>query len=101
MDPLMGGEHQPIGDGGSGVWARIEAALQGLTSRLERMEDKLDVRMTTLDGKVDGLSARQDRLEGRLDGIVSVVRWAGPLGVAALIFGLFAIYGLLPFGPGS
>jgi hypothetical protein len=80
--------------GNVGVFTRIE-------QRLDRIEDKLDSRMNTLDAKVDGLAARQDRQEGRLDGIVSVIKWLGPVGVAAILFGLLAIYGLLPVGAGS
>ena len=80
-------------EGGSnvGVFGRLE-------SRLERIEDKLDARMNTLDQKVDGLSTRQDRLEGRLDGMAVLIKWLGPVGVVAIIFGLLVAYGLLPLG---
>ena len=81
-----------ISDGGAGVYARIEA-------RLDRIEDKLDTRMSTLDAKVDALGARQDRLEGKLEGTLALVKWLGPLGVAALIFGLLVAYGFLPVKP--
>lgn len=79
------------GQSNVGVFGRIEA-------RLDRIEDKLDARMNSLDKKVDGLSTRQDRLEGRLDGMVAIIKWVGPAGVAAIIFGLLVLYGLLPQG---
>lgn len=72
-----------------GVYQRIEM-------RLDRIEDKLDKRLTQLDAKVDGLSSRQDRLEGRLDGVLGIVRWLGPVGLAALVAGLLMIYGFMP-----
>ncbi len=72
-----------------GVYTRIE-------QRLERIEDKLDARMDVLDTKVDGLNSRQDRLEGKLEGTVGMIRWLGPVGVAAILFGLMTMYGLLP-----
>lgn len=92
----------PISAGGEGVWSRIEL-------RLDRIEDKLDVRMTALDNKVETqgraaadadklMASRLDRLEGRLEGSLSIVKWLGPVGLAALIFGLLTLYGLLP-GP--
>lgn len=90
----------PIAAGGEGVWSRIEA-------RLDRIEDKLDVRMSALDSKVDAqgraaadadakMGSRLDRLEGRLEGSLGLIRWLGPVGVAAIIFGLLVLYGLLP-----
>lgn len=72
-----------------GVYMRLEA-------RLERIEDKLDTRLSALDVKVDGVAARQDRLEGKLDGSLAIVKWLGPVGLAALLFGLLSIYGLVP-----
>jgi hypothetical protein len=83
----MSGE-TTISDGGNGVYARIEA-------RLDRIEDKLDTRMTTLDAKVDAIGARQDRLEGELRGSVGMLRWLGPTGIAALLFGVLKASGLL------
>jgi hypothetical protein len=71
-----------------GVYQRIEA-------RLDRIEDKLDTRLTSLDGKVDALATRQTRMEGELRGSIAMVRWLGPTGVAALIFGALKASGLL------
>jgi hypothetical protein len=79
------------GSSNVGVFGRIEA-------RLDRIEDKLDIRMTTLDRKMDGISARQDRLEGQVQGIVAIVKWLGPAGIVALLFGLLMLYGFLPSG---
>lgn len=88
--------HEPtIGDGGNGVYARIEAALIQQTARLDRIEDKLDARMTTLDTKVDNIGSRQDRLEGKLDGTLGMVKWLGPTGMGALLFGVMKAAGLL------
>lgn len=93
----------PEGQSNVGVFGRIESRLDRiedkLDARLSAIEDKLDTRMTTLDRKVDGLATRQDRLEGRLDGMVAVVKWLGPVGIAAIIFGLLVLYGFLPIGP--
>lgn len=90
----------PVSAGGDGVWARIEM-------RLDRIEDKLDQRMTALDVKVDAqgraaadadkvMGSRLDRLEGKLEGTLGIIRWLGPVGVAAIVFGLLVIYGLMP-----
>jgi len=71
-----------------GVYQRIEA-------RLDRIEDKLDTRLTSLDTKVDALATRQTRMEGELRGSIAMVRWLGPTGVGALIFGALKASGLL------
>jgi len=63
------------------VWTDIQG-------RLDRIEDKIDTRLTTLDHKVDSLGMRQTRLEGQLSGSIAMVRWLGPTGVAALLFAL-------------
>lgn len=78
----------PISDGGAGVWARIEI-------RLNRIEDKLDNRMGTLERKVEDISSRQATLEGELHGVVSVIKWIGPVGLAALIGGILAMTGVV------
>lgn len=64
-----------------------------LYARLDRIEDKLDRRLNSLDAKVDAVAARQDRLEGRIEGAASWVKWLGPLGIAALIYGLLVSQG--------
>jgi hypothetical protein len=71
-----------------GVYQRIE-------QRLDRIEDKLDTRLTSLDAKVDGLASRQTRMEGELRGSIAMVRWLGPTGLGALIFGVLKASGLL------
>lgn len=70
--------------------------------RLDRIEDKLDRRLDSLDGKVDRLdmkvditTSRIDRLEGRLEGSLGLVKWLGPAGIAALIYGLLVAQGYL------
>lgn len=65
-----------------------ESVFRDIQSRLDRIEDKLDLRLSSLDAKVDGLASRQDRLEGRLDGSIGMIRWLGPSGVIALLFGV-------------
>lgn len=85
---MSNGDPVSISDGGSGVYSRIEA-------RLDRIEDKLDTRLTILDNKVDGATGRLDRLEGRLDGSIGMIRWLGPAGVAALLAGLLKASGVL------
>jgi tetrahydromethanopterin S-methyltransferase subunit G len=73
-----------------------------LFERLDRIEDKLDRRLDTLDGKVDKVdlkvditTSRIDRLEGRLEASLGLVKWLGPAGIAALIFGLLSSQGLI------
>ena len=87
------------GSNGTGVYSRIEASIAALRAeqdvRLNRIEDKLDTRMTTLDRKVDELGTRQDRLEGKLDGSLGMLKWLGPTGVAAVIWGLLKAAGVL------
>lgn len=73
----------------AGTWERIE-------QRLDRIEDKLDGRMSNLDQKVDAFGSRLDRLEGRLTGSFMMLRWIGPAGMAALLYGLAKSAGLVP-----
>lgn len=61
---------------------------QDIQGRLDRIEDKLDTRLTALDSKVDAIATRQTRLEGQLAGSIAMIRWLGPTGVAALVFAL-------------
>jgi len=83
-----------------GVYARIEASISDLrresAASLDRIEDKLDTRMTTQDRKVDAVKSDLDQLRGELRGSLGVVKWLGPVGLAALLFGLLSVYGLLP-----
>lgn len=72
-----------------------ESVFRDIQGRLDRIEDKLDIRLSSLDAKVDGLASRQDRLEGRLDGSIGMIRWLGPTGVAALLFGVIKATGLI------
>lgn len=55
-----------------------------LDTRLDRIEDKLDLRMTTLDAKVDLVASRMDKMEGGL----GMLKWLGPTGIVAVIFGI-------------
>lgn len=71
-------------------------------ARLDRIEDKLDRRLDSLDGKVDRVdlkvdiaTSRIDRLEGRLEGSLGLVKWLGPAGVGALIYGVLKSQGLI------
>lgn len=73
-----------------------------LFERLDRIEDKLDRRLDSLDGKVDRVdlkvdiaTSRIDRLEGRLEGSLGLVKWLGPTGLAALVYGVAKAQGLL------
>ncbi len=45
---------------------------------------------------MDAIATRQTLLEGRLDGVVGMVRWLGPAGIAALLAGLLVASGLFP-----
>ena len=55
-----------------------------LYARLDRIEDKLDRRLNTLDDKVDDVSSRLDHMEGG----IAVLKWLGPTGVVAVIFAI-------------
>jgi len=59
--------------------------------RLDRIEDKLDLRLNVVDAKVDAVTSRMDRFEGRLEGTLGLVRWLGPAGVGAVLLGLVAL----------
>lgn len=60
-----------------------------------RLETKVDNRMAELDLKVDLLSSRVDRLEGRLEGSVGMLKWLGPTGLVAVIFGIARLSGIV------
>lgn len=62
-----------------------------LDGRLDRIEDKLDTRMTVLDSKVDLVASRMDKLEGAL----GMLKWLGPTGVAAVGYALLKGAGYL------
>jgi hypothetical protein len=62
-----------------------------LFDRLDRIEDKLDRRLNSVDSKVDGLTSRLDRMEGGL----GMLKWLGPTGIAALVYGVARSQGLL------
>ncbi len=61
-----------------------------------RLETKIDSRFSDIDAKVDSLSSRVDRLEGRLEGSIGVIKWLGPAGVVALIYGIAKAQGIVP-----
>ena len=86
--------------GNAGIYTRIEASITALrvesALRLDRIEDKLDKQTATLDTKIGEVASRQDRLEVKLEGSLSVIKWLGPVGIAALLFGLLNLYGFLP-----
>ena len=62
-----------------------------LYQRLDRIEDKLDLRLNTLDAKVDAASARLDRMEGG----IGMLKWLGPTGIVAVIFAIAQASGLI------
>ena len=62
-----------------------------LFDRLDRIEDKLDKRLDSLDKKVDAVTSRMDRIEGA----VQFIKWLGPVGVAALVYGVGKSQGLI------
>lgn len=51
---------------------------------INRLDGKVEARLTQLETKVDLVSSRQDRLDGAL----SLVKWLGPAGLVGLIYGL-------------
>ena len=62
-----------------------------IQSQLNRIEDKIDRRLTELEVKVDAATSRLDRMEGGL----SMLRWLGPTGVIAVIIAVAQSSGLI------
>jgi hypothetical protein len=58
--------------------------IRDVLDAVNRLEGKMDSRLDVLDAKVDQVSSRQDRIEG----VLSVVKWLGPVGVVALVYGI-------------
>lgn len=62
-----------------------------LYARLDRIEDKLDLRLNVVDSKVDLVGARLDRMEGG----IAMLKWLGPTGVVAVIGALLKSTGYI------
>jgi hypothetical protein len=71
--------------------AHVTTTNNDLYDRLDRIEDKLDLRLNTLDAKVDLVASRIDRMEGAL----GMLKWLGPTGVAAVGYALLKGAGYL------
>ena len=56
-----------------------------------RLDGKLEARVGTIETRIDRIEGRMDRNDGRLD----MVKWLGPAGVAALIWGVARSIGLV------
>ncbi len=56
-----------------------------LIAGFQRIEDKLDERLTATEGKTDGIDKRLDRIEGGM----GLIRWIGA-GLATTLLGLLA-----------
>lgn len=67
---------------------RLEGKVDGLEGRFAERVEKIDTR-------VDAVMLRQERFEGRLEGSLGMVKWLGPAGVVAVIFGVAKTAGLL------
>ena len=78
-----------------GVRTVYDAVLR-LDGKLDAMEQKFNQRAESTDTRVDDVIRRQERLEGRLEGSFGMVKWLGPAGVAAVIFGAAKASGLIP-----
>ena len=63
-----------------------------LLSRLDRIEDKLDRRLNTLDHHIQSANQRLDRMEGG----IGMLKWLGPTGIVAVVFALAQSAGIIP-----
>ena len=84
------------GGGGNLVSLRdvydIVARLEGsFGSRLDELEHKMDAANTASALRVERIASRMDHFEGAL----STVKWLGPTGFAALVFGVARGMGLI------
>ena len=70
-----------------GVKAVYDAVLR-LEGTVAGIEGRLAVRVDAVDSRVDSVMLKQERLEGRLEGSFGMIKWIGPAGVVALLFGL-------------
>lgn len=70
-------------------------SLRDVYDIVARTETKVDNRMAELDLKVDLLASRVDRLEGRLEGSVGMLKWLGPTGLVAVVFGIARLTGIV------
>lgn len=82
------------GDNVIGVRTVYDAVLR-LDGKLDAMESKFNQRAELTDSRVDDVIRRHERLEGRLEGSFGMVKWLGPAGVVAVIFGVAKAAGLL------
>lgn len=82
------------GDNVIGVRTVYDAVLR-LDGKLEAMESKFTQRAEQTDVRVDDVIRRHERLEGRLEGSFGMVKWLGPAGVVAVIFGIARATGVL------
>lgn len=69
------------------IYGRLDRIEDLLTARLDRIDSKVDA----VDVKVDGATSRLDKMEGAL----TFVKWLGPAGIAALVYGLLTAQGFI------
>lgn len=77
------------------VYAVVERVESRLVSRIDALDARIAAHMLLQDAKVDAIDTRLDRLEGRLQGSLEMVKWLGPVGLAAIAIGLIRGLGLV------
>lgn len=63
--------------------------MRDVLDAVNRLEDKVSMRLTQQDGRLDAAVSRLDRIEGA----VGLVKWLGPAGLAAVVGGLLLAFG--------
>lgn len=91
MTDVANGDHPTRPSSYGDLFDAIAVLRSEQKAQSDRIEDKLDLRLNTVDTKVDGLTSRLDRMEGGL----GMLKWLGPTGVAALVYGVAKSQGLI------
>ncbi len=69
----------------------VSVTNQDLLAAVNRLEDKIDDRFRLQDAQIERVNIKVDAAGARLsqiEGAVSIIRWLGPAGLAALVFGV-------------
>lgn len=76
----------------------VSVTNQDLLAAVNRLEDKIDDRFRLQDAQIEKVDVKVSAATARLsqiEGAVSVIKWIGPAGVAALLFGVAKTVGII------
>ena len=76
----------------------VSVTNQDLLAAVNRLEDKIDDRFRLQDEQIQRVDLKVSAATARLsqiEGAVSIIKWIGPAGLAALLFGVMKGMGLL------